>query len=89
MTSEDYAQPVPVTVALESGALNRYAALVFGLPLVALFALAASAGSLQISTPAQVPLVLLVVAALLLIVTALCRSVARRFESQLQLEIRR
>lgn len=78
-----------VTVALESSALNRYAALVFGLPLVALFALAALAGSIPISTPAQVPIVLLVVAVLLLIVTALCRSVARRFESQLKLEIRR
>ncbi len=89
LRSPDIAQPLAVTVALESTALNRYAALVFGLPLVALFALAWLAGSLSISTPSQVPIVLLIVAALLLSVTALCRSVARRFESQLRLEIRR
>lgn len=78
-----------MTVALESSGLNRYAALVFGLPLVALFATAWLAGSMSISTPSQVSIVLLVVAALLLSVTALCRIVARRFESQLQLEIHR
>jgi hypothetical protein len=77
-----------VTVGVEAVALNTYAALVFGLPLVSLFVLAAAAGSIQISTPGQVPFFLLVVALLLLIVTALCRSVARHFESQLQLEIR-
>lgn len=81
-------QPVAVTVALEARALNNYAALVFGLPLVCLFLMAAFFGSTQISTPAQVSVILLVVASLLLIVTALCRSVARRFESQLRLEIR-
>lgn len=81
-------EPVAVTVAVEAGALNTYAALVFGFPLVSLFALAAAADSIQISTPGQVPLFLLVVASLLLIVTTLCRSVARRFESQLHIEIR-
>ena len=79
--------PSAVSVAVDSGALTRYSALVFGLPLVALFALAALAGPSQISTPAQVPLVLLVVAAMLLIVTVVCRTVAQHFESQLQLEI--
>lgn len=83
---------LPVVVAMEAAAFNRYVALVFGLPLVGLFVMAAVFGfdptSSRVFTTAQLFMSLLSVALLLLVVTTVCRSVAHRFESKLKLEIR-
>jgi len=78
----------PVVLRLHSAGLSKYAALVFGLPLLLLFA---SAYIYSLPSASSLPAALggLIVALLFVVVAAVFRSVAKRFDSALKLEILR